>query len=415
MSVMNFHTVLATVLVLSQSISIVNAHIALFHPAMWGFNTNGDTPTPLIEGDNRPVIPLYNRTFEQWWFHGLLSDPPEPDAILQMPVGQTTVVETVCDKGASTWWNTSAGHSNVQTGDQNYPCPGYPTSQFHTNGIDDLGGCAISIAYKSDVNDVTPDDFVIISVNHTCVWTRFTAFDIPAEMPPCPGGKCICAWHWIHNSDSGSEQMYMTGVQCNMQGATGTKGLGTPQVPTYCPTGNCTTGAKSPMWWLQAEGNNMFNDYMNPPTYVNYFKDGAQNDIFGDSPVSSYPTSTDWHSTSTTTSTSTSTSAPPQYNKEPVSSPAPTSTGNHYAHQPPSKAPPRKGEKKHSSPKPTESHHKGHNDKHSRKHPSHKEDEKHPGHKDDHHVGPKKGKGKKTHKRRLDASLHGSQFGGRGH
>ena len=93
-----------------------------FHPSMWGFNTNGDTPTPLIEGDNRPVVPLYDRTFDQWWFHGLLSDAPEPDAILQMPVGQTTVVETVCDKGASTWWNTSAGHSNVQTGDQNYPC-----------------------------------------------------------------------------------------------------------------------------------------------------------------------------------------------------------------------------------------------------------------------------------------------------
>ncbi len=63
-----------------------------------------------------------------------------------------------------------------------------------TNGIDDLGGCALSIAYKSDVNSVTPDDFVIFSVQHQCVWTRWTAFDVPADMPPCPDGKCICAW-----------------------------------------------------------------------------------------------------------------------------------------------------------------------------------------------------------------------------
>ena len=88
---------------------------------MWGFNTNADTPTP-VEGDNRPVIPLMGRTFQEWWFHGLLGDPPAKDAIFQLPVGKTTNVETVCDKGASSYWNTSAGHTNVQTGDQNYPC-----------------------------------------------------------------------------------------------------------------------------------------------------------------------------------------------------------------------------------------------------------------------------------------------------
>src|SRR5258708_15926755 len=59
----------------------------------------------------------------------------------------------------------------------------------------------------------------------------------------------------------------MTGFQCNMQGASGNKALGKPQLPRYCGAdpakgkvadpSNCTYGAKSPMWWLQAERNNV--------------------------------------------------------------------------------------------------------------------------------------------------------------
>jgi hypothetical protein len=98
-------------------------------------------------------------------------------------------------------WVVHSG--NVQQGD--YPCPGYPLSQFHTTGINDLKGCAMGIAYKSNVNDVQPEvcyvyavhnqdlvsmhvfqDFAIFSVNQTCVWNRFTDFQIPAEMPACP-------------------------------------------------------------------------------------------------------------------------------------------------------------------------------------------------------------------------------------
>jgi hypothetical protein len=44
------------------------------------------------------------------------------------------------------------------------------------SGINDLGGCALAIAYKSDANDVQPEDFVVFSVNHQCIWTRFTDF-----------------------------------------------------------------------------------------------------------------------------------------------------------------------------------------------------------------------------------------------
>jgi hypothetical protein len=78
---------------------------------------------------------------------------------------------------------------------RHYPCPGSPTTAFHANNINDLGGCALAVAYESDVsNEVKPDDFTVFSVNHTCVWNLHTYFSVPADMPPCPNDKCTCAW-----------------------------------------------------------------------------------------------------------------------------------------------------------------------------------------------------------------------------
>ena len=48
--------------------------------------------------DNRPVVPLMNRTFEQWWFHGYWNYPPPPDEIMQLPAGGTQTVELACNK-----------------------------------------------------------------------------------------------------------------------------------------------------------------------------------------------------------------------------------------------------------------------------------------------------------------------------
>jgi hypothetical protein len=49
-------------------------------------------------------------------------------------------------------------------------------------------------------------DFTVFSVNHTCVFNRLTDFQVPARMPACPPGGCICAWFWVHSPDSGGEQ-----------------------------------------------------------------------------------------------------------------------------------------------------------------------------------------------------------------
>ena len=65
-------------------------------------------------------------------------------------------------------------------------CPGQPTTAIHANNIDDVGGCALGIVYKSDVNDVKPEDFAIFSVNYTCPWYLKTVFEVPPDMPACP-------------------------------------------------------------------------------------------------------------------------------------------------------------------------------------------------------------------------------------
>ncbi|KAJ3899590.1 hypothetical protein F5879DRAFT_502159 [Lentinula edodes] len=281
----------------------VASHASLFHPSMWGFNVTEQT----FPYDNRPVAPLTNYTFDEWWFHGHLDFPPHPSDVFQLPAGGAATTEISCDKGATSFFASSPG-GDVRQGDN--VCPNQPIAEFHTTGFDDLKGCALAIAYKSNASEVVPEDFTVFSVNQTCVWTRFTDFQVPERMPECPNGMCTCAWFWIHSADSGGEQNYMTSFQCNITGATSTVPLAKPQVPRRCGAdpefgkelaslSNCTYGAKQPLYWFQAENNTMFEGAHAPPFYTDLynFVDGPQNDIFEDSylqipipsPVAAFP------------------------------------------------------------------------------------------------------------------------------
>ncbi|KAG8708896.1 hypothetical protein FRC11_006084 [Ceratobasidium sp. 423] len=263
---------------------------------MYGFNV-----TKAPDGrDNRPVVPLRDMDFNTWWMHGHMDAPPNKGDVFQLPAGQTVTTEIACTKAATSYWESGEG-GDVRDG--NSVCPDSPMAAFHTNGISDLGGCGLAIAYKDDVRAVTPEDFAIFSVNHQCVWNRFTSFEVPAKLPECPGGKCICSFFWIHREDSGGEEMYMNPFDCAVTNATSSVPIPPPQVPRYCPVDktNCTVGAKQPFYWLQKEGNNMLNDMFDPPTYTDDygFKDGAQDDLW-DSPART----TSIASTATATSTS---------------------------------------------------------------------------------------------------------------
>jgi hypothetical protein len=173
---------------------------------MYGFNET-DART-----GNRPQDPLMEKHFSDWWFHGHMDLPPHPEDVMHLPVGEASMFEISCDKDATSYWTSGPGGDQRNFTDPDNPCPASTNGRaaFHTNGINDLGGCALGVAYttyNSSIKDVKPEDIGIFSVNQTCVWNLHTYFEVPKDMPPC-NGTCICAWFWLHRPDSGSEQSW---------------------------------------------------------------------------------------------------------------------------------------------------------------------------------------------------------------
>ena len=72
---------------------------------MYGFNVTFES----FPYDNRPVAPLADMTFEQWWFHGHLGYPPHPEDVFELPVGETVTLELACNKGATSYYASSDG------------------------------------------------------------------------------------------------------------------------------------------------------------------------------------------------------------------------------------------------------------------------------------------------------------------
>ncbi|KDR78641.1 hypothetical protein GALMADRAFT_223898 [Galerina marginata CBS 339.88] len=273
----------------------VSGHSAFWHPSMFGFNVTDKT----FPYDNRPVAPIKNMNFSQWWFHNHLDFPPNAGDVFELPAGKPATAEIACNKGATSFFASSEGGDIREPNNPNDVCPNSTSEAYHTKGLDDLEGCALAIAYKSDVRAVQPEDFTVFSVNQTCVWTRFTDFHVPARMPACPDGGCICAFFWIHSPLSGGEENYMNGFKCNITGSTSTAPVAKSQLARRCGAdppnqklqaapANCTYGAKTPFYWFNLERNNMFEGTFSPPVYNDRynFLDGAQDDIFADSYVS---------------------------------------------------------------------------------------------------------------------------------
>jgi len=114
------------------------------------------------------------------------------------------MTELSCDKDATSWWPSGPGGNQQDASNPDYPCPGHPTTQFHTNGIHDLGGCALAVAYKSDANDVSTGGFCHIQREPDMRLNLHTSFEVPRICPRARNNKCTCAWVLVHREDSGS-------------------------------------------------------------------------------------------------------------------------------------------------------------------------------------------------------------------
>jgi hypothetical protein len=66
--------------------------------------------------------------------------------------------------------------------------------EWATPNPTNVKGTSIAIAYKSDIHQVQPEEFTVISVNYTSPWFQQTDYRIPGDLPACPEGGCLCMW-----------------------------------------------------------------------------------------------------------------------------------------------------------------------------------------------------------------------------
>jgi hypothetical protein len=273
--------------------------MSIYVPSMWG-------QEPWNINSNQAVQPLENYDFSDWWWHGpkALSDPPQANAITELPAGGTLDFEITGNKAFTSMGRglcCQAGYTPRNIGvPWSNGMNGLCSANIHSPQYTDVAGCALGIAYKSKQSDVQPQDFVIFSVVHDCIARQLQTFDIP-NLPACPNGLCMCSWFWIHNSVGGTDQMYMTPFQCNVTNPSQLT-IGKPVAPVRCdgqPScylypnwGNRTnTCAKvlNPMYWANNQGNNMMNptNAQCAPIYNQSYGywDGAQHQIFTNSPA----------------------------------------------------------------------------------------------------------------------------------
>ncbi|KAF8524302.1 hypothetical protein BU17DRAFT_84899 [Hysterangium stoloniferum] len=274
-------------------IPLAAGHVGLWDKSMFGLcGTNNQ-----CVNQAQPALPLQDLPFAKWWWHGYLNYPPPNNAVMQLPAGKAVTVHlagnsafTKVGQTPGVLWPGGGKPGSVNEAVENNV--NYwgkePAGNLHTSGHSGLAGCALSIAYTDNAKNVRPEDMTVFSIQHECVWHMNTVFAIPANMPPCPNGKCMCSWWWIHKSEGGSDQMYQTAFQCNITYAPGQTisrvPVGKPVPPENCASNaaTCIKGPKMPMYWKQRECVNMPEPGHLAPTYsTSYgFPQGAQNDIF---------------------------------------------------------------------------------------------------------------------------------------
>ncbi|KAJ7789847.1 hypothetical protein B0H14DRAFT_3572414 [Mycena olivaceomarginata] len=274
---------LARLLATTLSATFVHAHLAPWHKGMYGLN--GVTGSINYNTDD-VVHPLYQLPQDQWCprLQRRPQLPPADGDFLELPAGKSFMVEIASNRGETTL-SFDGDYTTDWPDGQNYPddynvdtCITSPNTLIFpqiqcTRRMRQGRGHRFAISYTSDIKQVTPANLVVFTVRYHTPWKRVTYYDVPADMPACPAGGCICGWGWVPN---------------------GCRPANMPSAPRsrlfWCennPDG-CTKGPKQMIYWNQNEGNNIQVDGLDAagepksPAYNAKcgFPDGAQNDIF---------------------------------------------------------------------------------------------------------------------------------------
>ncbi|PBK92162.1 hypothetical protein ARMGADRAFT_1013399 [Armillaria gallica] len=283
-------TTFAAALVLAQA---VRGHVAPFHPSMWCFSG--------VSGSNinaqEAVNPVYQLGYSGYWMHantGCLSQPPADNTFLELPAGGSFSVEIAANRAFTSYSYGGTEVSDWADGQAHEELYGAHTEcvtspNLHAQNESMAAGTAFAISYTSDISAVNEDNLVVFTVAPKTPWKLVASYDVPAAMPACPDGGCICAWGWVPNS-CGIPNMYMHPFRCTVTGATGTTAVGTPKAPEWCEDdqSKCVSGPKKFIIWNQNEADTVSvsgYDLAGEPKSPGYntkmgFQGGAQNDIF---------------------------------------------------------------------------------------------------------------------------------------
>lgn len=271
----------------------VAAHIAPFAPGM--YCRNG----PQLEEDlnsNAIVHPLYQLQFQDFWFHHFDrcdEYPPPAGEFLELPAGGQFTVDLASNRAKSSMSYGCKFCSEWPNGGSYPEDLDIPTCitepNLHAQNESMAAGTAWAISYTSDLSKVTPENLSVFTVLPRSPFRRQATYKVPAAMPACPEGGCICAWGWVAHG-CGQPNMYMTPFRCKVTGSTSTTPIGTARPPVWCEDdpSKCVTGPKQMIFWHQASGDNIevegfdLAGTLKSPGYNTKcgFHDGAQDDIF---------------------------------------------------------------------------------------------------------------------------------------
>ena len=88
------------------------------------------------------IVPVPDPNHCLLYQHGHLDYPPAEGKFFELPAGGTAISQLACNLGATKWWADSEGSTDLREDD--YPCPGYPISQFHVSFFRTLIGVMVA-------------------------------------------------------------------------------------------------------------------------------------------------------------------------------------------------------------------------------------------------------------------------------